>query len=124
MLSPHGYYIIILFIFQGFSECRGKIIRVTFHSTLTPACDRRSYPPPPNRQIIPAPAAIKHKRTAPAGTGAAENYLFFLIQSDKTIKGSKRKNKTIYTIPPTFKPFPARIVTMWGLSLLLPAYPL
>ena len=68
-------------------------MRATFHSTLTPACDRRPYPPPPNHQIITAPAAIKHKITAPALTGTAENYLFFFTHSSKTMKGNRKKNK-------------------------------
>ena len=82
MLSPHGYYSIILFIFQDFSECRGKIIRVTFHSTLTPACDRRPYPPPPRPRKTtrsgrkPTRKRAK-KRTAPAEPG--RHYYFLIV---------------------------------------------
>ena len=83
MLSPHGYYSIILFILQDFSECRGKIISVTLHSPFTPACDRRPYPPPPRPRKTTRsgrkPTQKRAKKNRPGRTGTASNLASFVF---------------------------------------------
>ena len=50
-----------------------------------------------NRRIRPKTEPKRAKKNRPGRTGTACNHLFFLTHSDRTMNGSRKKNRTTYT---------------------------